>query len=771
MEDKEKEIQELLRRIEQLSQQQKIFQDQIQKLHQDAYRLKNPDRPASTERNPETIIPVQPPVRPTAGYEPVKTPIRASQKQKSAWEEFIGENLLNKVGIAVLVVGIGFGAKYSIDHELIDPLTRIILGYMSGIILLGIALPLKERHQAFSAVLLSGGMATLYFITYAAYTFYGLLPQTATFIMMVLFTAFTVFASMQYNLQVIAVIGLAGAYAVPLLLSDGSGRVVILFSYISIINCGILFLSFKRYWKALYYTAFVLTWITFASWYAFAFDRHLHASTSMLFSTLFFLIFYTAFLSYKLIRKETLGRWDVVCMLFNSFIYFGYGYLTIDAQPNGEEYLGLFTVLTALMHFGACLVIYKTQKTLGDSFYFVAGMVLVFITIAVPVQLEGNWVTLVWAAESALLFRIGRAKTFPVYERISYPLICLAFLSLLHDWYVNYPGFYYFTYEEVSPFRIFLNIQFLTSMLVGASFTWIFFMSKTITAVPGMGRESSGQRFLLIGLPLLALIVIYFGFYKEIEAFWNHRYAGSRIELSDSASSTYNQFDTALLEFKVLWLIIYSAFFATVLCILQVKWKTRVSGLACMVINAFVLLVFITSGLLSLTALRSGFLTQDLAQYYDRGAGHLIIRYMSVAAMLPLLWFNFSVSRQRFFNDQVRMVENLFFHFVTLVLLSSELVHWLELARVENTFKLFLTILWGGYALFLIVLGLSRDEKHIRVAAIILFAVTLLKLFVYDMEDMSTILKTIVMIILGVLLLTASFIYNKYKRSAGNEAQ
>ena len=137
--------------------------------------------------------------------------------------------------------------------------------------------------------------------------------------------------------------------------------------------------------------------------------------------------------------------------------------------------------------------------------------------------------------------------------------------------------------------------------------------------------------------------------------------------------------------------------------------------------------------------------------------------------MIPLLWGNWKISRQEFFIDNVRRTENIAFHFVVLVLLSSELIHWLDMARVENSFKLSLSILWGAYALFLIVVGLSRDLKHIRLGAMVLFAATLVKLFVYDMADMSTILKTIVMIILGILLLTASFIYNKYKRATGNE--
>ncbi|MEJ7676785.1 MAG: hypothetical protein WKG06_02685 [Segetibacter sp.] len=45
----------------------------------------------------------------------------------------------------------------------------------------------------------------------------------------------------------------------------------------------------------------------------------------------------------------------------------------------------------------------------------------------------------------------------------------------------------------------------------------------------------------------------------------------------------------------------------------------------------------------------------------------------------------------------------------------------------------------------------------------ILFSVTLFKLFFYDLASLSTISKTIVLVLLGILLLFASFLYNKYK--------
>ena len=242
MENTERRIEELFTRLDQLMRQQKLFQDELEGVHRELASLRDTSFPV-TQRETRITPPgaVSTPVTESATHQTIAPPAKrqpstTSSGSKNAMEDFIGTNLLNKVGIAVLVLGIGFGTKYSIDHELINPLTRIILGYLSGGALLAIAMRLRSSHTPFSAVLLSGGMAVLYFITYAAYSFYGLIPQVPTFILMVVFTFFTVFASLRYDLEVIAIIGLAGAYAVPILLSEGSGRVVILFSYITVIN-------------------------------------------------------------------------------------------------------------------------------------------------------------------------------------------------------------------------------------------------------------------------------------------------------------------------------------------------------------------------------------------------------------------------------------------------------------------------------------------------------------------------------------------------------
>lgn len=105
----------------------------------------------------------------------------------------------------------------------------------------------------------------------------------------------------------------------------------------------------------------------------------------------------------------------------------------------------------------------------------------------------------------------------------------------------------------------------------------------------------------------------------------------------------------------------------------------------------------------------------------------------------------------------------LVFYGTVLWLLSSELIHWMDYAGSTQSYKLGLSILWGTYSLSLIIIGIIRKYKQLRIGAMALFAITLGKLFFYDISHLNTIAKTIVFVVLGVLLLVISFLYNKYK--------
>ncbi|MEL7145414.1 MAG: DUF2339 domain-containing protein, partial [Bacteroidota bacterium] len=460
MADRQDKIKALNRKLDILLLRQEEFAREIAKLQVEIGRLSG----ESAKHSPDyEEVYVEKPISANTDFitrkeeitEATPAPERSSQQKKttrarkprtaqqqSDLEKFIGENLISKIGIGVLIIGVGIGAKYSIEHNLVSPLTRIILGYLTGLGLLGVGVKLKKNYEQYSAVLVSGAMAIMYFITYFAYSFYELIPQPLAFGLMLLFTAVTVFAALNYNRQVIAVIGLVGAYAVPFLLSDGSGKVAILFSYMTIINIGILVIAFRKYWRSLYYTSFVLTWTVYAGWLAFSYQMSEHYALALIFLSLFFIIFYGTFTAYKLSQNAKLAIGDTVLILVNSFVFFALGYITLEEHPTGQQLLGLFALANALLHFLVSIVVFKRKLSDKKLFFLVSGLALVFATITIPIQLDGNWVTLLWAGEAALLFWIGRTKNVSVYEKLSIPLMILAFFSLVQDWLFGYFIYY-----------------------------------------------------------------------------------------------------------------------------------------------------------------------------------------------------------------------------------------------------------------------------------------------------------------------------------------
>ena len=448
-------------------------------------------------------------------------------KKPSNLEKFIGENLINKIGVIIIIIGVAIGAKYSIEHDLISPLTRVILGYLVGLGLLGFGMKLKQKYENFSAVLVSGAITILYFMTYIAYSFYDLFPQTIAFILMVLLTVFTVIASLNYNKQVIAHIGLVGAYAVPFLLSDESGNTIVLFSYMAIINSGILVLAFKKYWKPLYFSSFVLTWLIVASWYFSNYEMSEHFEIALIFSFIFFAIFYATFLAFKLLQKEKFEITDILLLLANSFVFYGIGYSILDTNETGTQLLGAFTLCNGILHFLVSTIIYK-QK-LGDKnlFYLVSGLVLVFITIAIPVQLNGNWVTLLWAGEDALLFWIGRTKNISIYENISYVLMLLAVFSLYQDWSESY-NLHYFDDSAVIITPIF-NIHFLTSVLFMVSFGFIYVLNNKEKYASSLIHKKELLKLVSFLIQTILLSTLYFMFRLEIENYWSQLYRSTSV--------------------------------------------------------------------------------------------------------------------------------------------------------------------------------------------------------------------------------------------------
>lgn len=780
MANDQEHIGKLLKKLELLLRKQEHFDAEVKELKNALLALQNQplDAPKLNASNEKTTTPhlsqetkqEEPldfktsPIKKTLKVQSEISPASKNKKPKgkSNLEKFIGENLINKIGILITIIGVVIGAKYSIENNLISPLTRIILGYTVGLGLIGFGIKLKAKYESYSAVLVSGALAIMYFITFAGYSFYALFPQLFAFGIMLLITIFGVVASLNYNKQIIAHIGLVGAYAVPFLLSNNSGNVTILFSYMAIINLGILFISLKKYWKALYYVAFAFTWLLYLGWRAFSYESEEHFQIALVFSVVFFLIFYGTFLGYKLIKAEKFKVSDVFMLLLNSFIFYALGFSLLEGHETGQYLLGVFTLANALVHFGVTTLIYK--KKLGDQnlFYLAAGLVLTFITIAIPVQLDGNWVTLLWAGEAVLLFWIGSTKNIRAYENMSYPLMVLAFFSLLQDWGANYSSGYF--YDDFTPITTILNSTFLTSMLFIVAFGFIYWLQNKQIAEFSDRTKSFLSKVMAFGIPSILLFVLYSAFYLELEYYFSKLFWTSEIAVQDGEGYDITNYNYDIKDIKSIWLINYSLLFVSLLSFATItKLKNKVLGIVTLILGIVAGSIFLTGGLYALSELRDSFLNGDLAEYYNVTNYNIWIRYIAFAFFGLLIFSIHKLIRQDFIKINFKIPFELLVHIAIVWVLSSELIHWMAIGASEQSYKLGLSILWGVYALALIVLGIWKNKKYLRITAIVLFGITLVKLFFYDIATLNTISKTIVFVSLGLLLLIISFLYNKYK--------
>lgn len=405
-ENSDKQLQELIRKIHELEQQQELNRQQLNNLKNELRSFLNTGSPV-THQSTSTIV----------------------KKPSFSIEQFIGLKLLNFVGIIVLLIGIVIGVKFAVDKNLISPLLRIILAYAAGGLLFVLSFFLHKKYEAFSAILFSGAAATFYFTTYGAFEFYGFLSRSFTFSLMVIFTITTVWISLHFNRQEIAVLALVGAYGIPFLVGGDSGNIGALFSYLFVINCGILFISFKKNWDWLKYLSFGFSWIILLSWLAIKYDASWFIA-GLIFSVALFIQFTITICGFNLFRSQNLTNNDYFLLsLLSAFFYSSI--LILYKNSNEVSSHSNVTLLMSLLHFAISAGVYfilKTRHSLS-RFYLLAGIVL--LVIFIPVKYDGILVSLLWIVAAVLLFIAGLTWKISIFRFLSFSLFAVTLIKLV----------------------------------------------------------------------------------------------------------------------------------------------------------------------------------------------------------------------------------------------------------------------------------------------------------------------------------------------------
>ena len=187
------------------------------------------------------------------------------EKLRSDFEQ----NWMTWIGAIALALGGIFLAKYSLEAGLLSPTMRLTLGGLFGGGLIAAAAYMHYKNSVFEgfnnyipAALATGGFITCFALTLLAYSSYSLISPLSAFVVLGVIAISA--SAMAITLgPVLAVLGIIGAYCVPVLVNTDSNNLFALYMYIGFISLSAALVAHKVQRAWLWY----LLWAGHLGWY------------------------------------------------------------------------------------------------------------------------------------------------------------------------------------------------------------------------------------------------------------------------------------------------------------------------------------------------------------------------------------------------------------------------------------------------------------------------------------------------------------------------
>lgn len=665
-----------------------------------------------------------------------QSPLPASppSRTREEWESFIGGRLLNRIGALAIIIGIGFFLKHAFDNDWISEPIRVLVGVFAGAASLFIARRTHVRGFAiFAQGLVGAGIGILYLSVYASFNYYSLLPQIPSFIIMAAVTTTALVHGVWYRSFAVAVLGWAGGYLTPWMLSSGEPNEIKLFVYLAFLTVAMLGLVIRMpEWSVLQPLTLAGTWLWYFTWHVQEYD------SGVLTITLFFVLAFWA-----------------------SFV------ATDQAQQRLRVSLDWHRWVTQIVN-ASCAAIAVMAVVAVDR-DMVAGIVLLFMAAAYLVVFahvtdrpERKYTTTTSAIASALAL-IGSGYLLSEYGDVAVWAVLAAVLVVAARRF-EHP-------DLVLLGQITLLIATVHLVIVDGSL-----IAQHIREYEPVLHERT--------IGFLGLITGSFG------AFWSLREDNGRrqartmflsiaaiaglayltVEVNDLLRSWRLDLESDAMAFR--WFI----------SVLTLGMLWTASGLSLFVVGlrqkllALVWIGVVTLGLGILTVILRGISVPVIA--FHQPVLNFRVASLVVTALLSGVgaWF---ARRYREVDVSLAGIHRalaLGAIVAVLSLLSGETLDWFErsvpaateagwatLADLRDEQQLALSLVWLFYSVALMVFGFWRSNRGMRLMAMGLFSITIVKIFLYDLSSLETSYRIVSFIVLGAILLSVSYGYQRYK--------
>lgn len=682
-------------------------------------RRVEPEQPGAPVLAAQGESPAPAAAREAEDLNPYASPPPPSPQPGQGMEVAIGGTWSAFAGIAALVTGIVFFVGYAIQHNWIGPGLRVTLGLVAGGGLVGLGYLAQTRGRNLGVLaqcLTGGGTALFYFSVFAAFGVYHLISAPLSLAGLAASAVAALALAAVYDSQAVAILALLGAFLTPQLIGGEFDRGAFPLIFVAGVNVPVLVLGLKRRWQVLYNLAFVFTLALAWLWLARELPTAgLHPSFLGLGFVLVFFAEFVALGLIKLVRQEPGARsveLDLIRLILSSLALLGAVYWIFDSSLLQGWTATAFLAL-ALVHAGLARFAWRWLPACRNEVLVLLLGGLTFASLALPIQLDGAWVSLGWSIEGVLLawfaLRLGSAP-------LQAGAVALGVLGL------GKSALFDFTLSESAP-PLFLNARFGVGLL-----------SALLLAVQGQlhrraerARAASGEpaysEFLTCAAVLAGLVVLF---------------ADGTVALG--------------LEDPLMWVMTSAAMVVAAVAITLAVRPASGRMLWGLAVFLFVLV-----------PVKMLFIDFTLPwQAYNRGYQPFInpvftTQVLSLGIVLLAIarvsaGGAFAAKRQFHAGQLINL----------LAMGAGIAVVSLEISRSHNPWaQPLITLWWAVCALALATTGLVRRRAYLRYAALAVFGMTAIKVIFEDLSQLSGLPRIAAFMGLGVLLLILSYAYQR----------
>ncbi len=308
-------------------------------------------------------------------------------------------------GVLAVLASIGFLLKLSFDRQYFTTQTLIVLLTVTGLMIalggaLGVACKKESKYRNWLLTVSGGGFALTFFALFAGYGIYQVYPEWLTFVLLIAVSFTAIVTAWKTDAMSIGIVGCIGGFSAPLFFG-AVNLSCFSFVWISAINLGVLWLSYRKRW-VLQYCAVTLLYAVSA---LYIFDtlsgRYFFAILPLLFLNCFI-----PFLPCLLKCKEhNFLKVHLACHIFSLII------MLAMAIPQA---LKINNYLAALVTFIICLInamgMYRNYRSaILKNFFSIVSCVMVAATVYF--LLQGTvWLTAFWSF-TAIMMAIGARRS------------------------------------------------------------------------------------------------------------------------------------------------------------------------------------------------------------------------------------------------------------------------------------------------------------------------------------------------------------------------